>query len=197
MNINSVRKSYSNLTMLQRLALADNALGRDDDTEELALRKASPRVSYTTTDFAELLDEIIRIRICNLVIRLGYIMNFDLFLHSETEREIEKLVNKSRSRRKRDIASKMRLAGYLYVRATDSWNVINDELGLRSNFDEGMAQYLPAIALLKLKDPIMRYYAFSEEEAKVYVRKTGSGELMTMAKEVESYREMLKLDELH
>ena len=34
MNINSVRKNYSNLTMLQRLALEDNALGRNDEASD-------------------------------------------------------------------------------------------------------------------------------------------------------------------
>ena len=55
MNINSLRKNYDSLTMLQRLALADNALGRDDDGEALAIKNASPRIAYTQPDFCELL----------------------------------------------------------------------------------------------------------------------------------------------
>lgn len=198
MNINSVRKNYSQLTMLERLALADHALGRNDDAEALAIKKASPRLSYTQTDFCELLGEIVRIRVCNLVARLGYIMTFDYFLHSETEAEFEKLINKSKSRRYREVIGEMRLVGYLYVRATDSWNAINEELGLRPNFDEEMAVYLPAIDLLQSKDVVMRDYAFSEKEAMAYVRKkTGTEEFVTIAQEIESYREMLKLKELY
>jgi len=198
MNINSIRKNYSQLTMLERLALADNALGRNDDAEALAIKRASPRVSYTQTDFCELLGEIVRIRVCNLVARLGYIMTFDLFLHSETEAELEKLINKSQSTRRRDVLSEMRLAGYLYVRATGSWDAINNELGLRTNFDEEMSHYFPALDLLQSKGTVVRDYAFSEKEAIAYVhKKTGSEEFMTIAQEIESYREMLKLKELY
>lgn len=180
--------------MLQRLALADNALGRNDDNEALAIKNVSPRISYTQTDFCELLGDIIRIRICNLIVRLGYIMNFDLFLHSETENETERLIDKSKSKRRRDVLGEMRLAGYLYVRATDSWNAVNNELGLRENFDEEIGEFLLALDLLRWKDTIMREYAFSEAEAMAYtLKKTGSDEFITIAQEIKSYREILEL----
>ena len=57
------------------------------------------------------------------------------------------------------------MAAYLYVRATDSWNAINDELGLRPNFDEEIGEHLLAVELLRYKDSLMRTYAFWEDDA--------------------------------
>jgi hypothetical protein len=152
MNVNNLRKNYENLTMLQRLALADNALGRDDESEALAIKNASPRVAFTQPDFNELYTEILNIRMCNLVIRLGYVMSFDLLLFDE----LEKLIDKSILDDDERINNDLRLTGFLYVRATDSWNAINEELGLRPNFDEELAQHLFAIDMLRSKDETMR-----------------------------------------
>src|SRR5436190_7535875 len=96
MNTNNLRKNYDGLTMLQRLALADNALARNDDSEALAIKNASPRVTFTQADFSELFDEILRIRMCNLVSRLGYIITFDYGFNLE----LEKLKNESSLKRK-------------------------------------------------------------------------------------------------
>jgi hypothetical protein len=176
--------------MLQRLALADNALGRDDESEALAIKEASPRVSYTAADFSELFDEIIRIRICNLVVRLGYIMNFDFLQFCE----LEKLIDKSDSKPNKKFSKDLRLAAFLYVRATDAWNAVNDELGLRKDFDEEVGATMFAIDLLKSKERVMRTYAFSEAEAKAYMKKqTGDEEIRTMEQEIEAYREHLKV----
>lgn len=193
MNINPLRNQYEKLTMLQRLALADNALGRDDDNEVLAIKKASPKVSYTAPDFGELLNEIVNIRVCNIIVRLGYIMHFDLLLQSELERELEKLKNKSNSR-KSSRSDEIKLAGYLYVRATDAWNAISDEIGLRENFETQLIGYLFAENLLHSKDRMVRQYAFSEADAKGYILKTtGNDEFRTIEQEIEAYREVLGL----
>jgi len=199
MTIKTLRKGYANLTMLQRLALADNALGRDDESEALAIKNASPRVHYTATDFSELFDEIIHFRMCNLVVRLGYILSFDMFRGLEEDYdgidELDKSKNGSSSRALRRISSDRRLAAYLYVRATDSWNSVNSELGLRSNFEEEMGQHFLAIDLLNRRDNLMREYAFSEAEAKVYLSKsTGKSEFTTLHREIELIRDALKLN---
>lgn len=190
MNINSVRKNYANLSMLQRLALADNALGRNDESEALAVKNASPRISLTQTDFCELFDEIIRIRICNLVVRLGYIMNFDFLQYCE----LEKSKKQSNLKPEKRVSDDLRLAAFLYVRATDAWKAVNDELGLRQNFDEEVGETMFAMDILRSKDTVMRSYAFSEGEAKAYMQKqTGHDNIRTIEQEIEGYREYLKL----
>jgi hypothetical protein len=190
MTIRTLRKGYSNLSMLQRLSLADNAIARDDEAEALAIKKASPREHYSRPDFCELFDEITRIRLCNLIVRLGHIMNFDLF-HSM---ELEKLNNKSVSDRHERLSNDLKLAAYLYVRATDSWNVINDEMGLRPNFDDEIGGFLLSKEVLQRKDILMRAMAFSESEAKEYVRKqTGSEVFRTVEDEIDEYRKYLNL----
>lgn len=194
MNINSVRKNYANLTTLQRLALADNAIGRGDETEAMAIKNASPRVSYSQTEFCELYDEIIRFRLCNLITRLGYIMSFDMFLVMEAELDV--LKNISKVRQKERLSNDLRLAAYLYIRATDSWKAVNSELGLRPNFDEEIGEYLITYDLLESRDALMRKCAFSEDEAKAYLRQsTGSDDLVTIAQETEAIREALKIEQ--
>lgn len=198
MSINGLRKNYSNLTMLQRLALADNAIGRGDEGEASVIREASPRFSYSTTDFSELSEEIFQMRMCNFVVRLGCIMTFDKILSlaqdSELIDNLDNLKNKSKSKRNERISNNLRLAAYLYVRATDSWRAVNSELGLRTNFDEEIGSYLLTFDTLESRDALMRKCAFSEEEARAFLlRSTGSDELVTIAQEIESIREALKI----
>jgi hypothetical protein len=188
--IKTLRKSYENLSMLQRLSLADNAVARDDEIEALAIKAASPKIHYSQPDFIALFDQILRIRLCNLITRLGYILNFDLLLFAE----LEKLIDKSVSSKHERINDDLRLAGYLYVRATDSWNAINDELSLRPHFDEEIGGILFSIELLHAKDAIMREYAFSEDEARAYIQKlTGMSEIKTIEQEIQDYRDYLEL----
>ncbi len=80
MNIKTLRKSYENLTMLERMSLADNALARDDESELRAIVAASPREGFRQPDYFNLMEEITRFRLINLICRLGYIMQFDFFL---------------------------------------------------------------------------------------------------------------------
>ncbi len=191
MNTKGLRRNYENLTLLQRLALADHALGRDDESEALAIKNASPQISYTQTDFCELLTEINQIRLCNIVIRLGYVMCFDIVL----EQHLEKLIDKSDSKHESPTENQLKLWAYLYVRATDSWAVINSELGLRTNFVEQIGEYLLAVDLLEAKDAALRSIAFTEEEAKEYIRmRTGEDQLRTIENEAAEYRQYLKLD---
>jgi hypothetical protein len=193
MNMKSLRKNYENLTMLQRLALADQALGRNDESEALAIKNASPKRSYSQADFCELMTEILNIRLCNLVTRLGYIMQFDLFHQFELD-PLDRKPNKARDKR---ISDNMRLSAYLYVRATDSWKAVNDELGLRQNFDEELGDYLLTAGLLEDKDRLMRLFAFSEEEAIAFARKEEgekADKFRTINDEIAGYREMLDID---
>ena len=91
MTIKTLRKDYENLSMLQRLSLLDNAISRNDDSEAQAIMAASPRKSYSQPDYCDFFDQINHIRLCNLIFRLGYMMNFNLFRECLSE----KLKNKS------------------------------------------------------------------------------------------------------
>lgn len=193
MNIKALRKDYQNLTMFQRLALLDNAISRNDDSEAEAIVAASPRKTFSQTDYCELFEQIAKIRLFNLIFRLGYIMSFDFLLIGQLDR----LINKSSLKAVKRIDDDLRLGAFLYVRATDSWDAVNKELGLRPNFDEEIGEHLFAIDLMRSKDQTMRAIAFSEDEAKAFVRKrTGIDEFRTMEKEIEAYREFLELDKL-
>ncbi len=188
MNIKALRKDYQNLSVKQRLAILDNAIARGDDSEAQAIANASPRKTFTQTDYGELYEEINRIRFCNLIVRLGYIMTFDFGTHFE----LENLNNKSSLQRETAILNHLRLTAFLYVRATDAWKAVNEELGLRNDWDAEIGQFLFSIKLLQAKDAMMREFAFSEDEARAYLfKQTGKAEIKTLEDEIEGYREHL------
>ena len=117
-------------------------------------------------------------------------MNFDLLL----QLELEKLKNKSVLKARLNSSNEMKLAGYLYVRATDSWNAITEELGLRTNYEEELGEHLFALDLLRAKDAMMRELAFTEADARAYtLKRTGMDDFRTIEQEIEGYREILDL----
>lgn len=181
MNIKTLRRSYESLTKLERLSLADNAEARDDENEIRAIVAASPKESYRQVDFYDLKREITTARLCNLIARLGYIMLFDLFMRLEG----------ADGKRIYDDA---RLSAFCYVRATDSWKTINDELGLRPNFDAQISEHLFAIEVLNQKDSFLREIAFTEAEAREFLKtKTGKDKIKTLDEEITDIREALGL----
>jgi len=190
MTIKTLRKGYENLTMLQRLALADNAMARDDDSEARAIKAASPRVGYTHPDFWETFEKITNIRMCNLIVRLGYMMSFDFF----SIRELEELNDKSVSASGKRLDNDLRMAAFLYVRTTDCWNALNDELSLQPNFDATLGTLLLSIDLFKAKDAVMRAYAFSEDEARKHIfEQTGNNSCKTAKEEIKALKEYLEI----
>lgn len=182
MNIKNLRRNYDELTMLERLSLADKAISRDDENEITAINAASPKESFRQVDYYDLMQGIKTFRLCNLIVRFGYVMQFDFFLCDFEENE--RAINHAK------------LAAYLYVRATDSWKAVNDELGLRPNFDEEMSEFLFALEMMKSKEEIMRKLAFTEDEAKKFIKaNTGNDKFQTLEDEIKAIREALDLPE--
>ena len=191
MTIKTLRKGYENLSMLQRLSLLDNAISRDDESEAAAITAASPRKIFSQTDYCNLFDEITRIRLCNLIVRLGHLMVFDQLTHYT----LDKIDKKSSVHEQERLTNNLRLSAFLYVRATDSWNAVNDELGLRKTFDQEIGEVLFCSHLLQSKDAVMRKIAFSEDEVRTYLlKRTGSGGMKTIDDEINDYREYLELN---
>lgn len=181
MNIKSIRRNYENLTMLERLSLIDKATSRDDESEIKAIVAASPRETFSQTDFYNLLEKIHKFRLCNLIARLGYAMQFEFFLQLEFE-ENERIENNAK------------LAAYLYVRATDAWKAVEDELGLSSNFNDEIAEHLFSIEMLNRKDKFFREFAFTEDEAQKFIKaKAGIEKMQTIKDEMKAIREALDL----
>jgi len=181
MNIKSIRKSYENLTMLERLSLADNAVFRNDESEINAIVAASPRKTFSQPDYLDLFENINRFRFCNLITRLSYVMQFDFFLRCG-------LADKKR------ISDDARLTAFLYVRATDSWKAVCDEFGLRPDYNQEICSLLFSVEMLNRKDDFLRAFAFTESEAKAYIKKqSGDDKIKTLADEINATREALEL----
>ena len=191
MNIKNLRKNYGNLTKLERLSLADNAIGNDDESEIDAIISASPRESFSQVDYYDLLKGITHFRLCNLIVRLNYVMLFDFFYQCG----IENLINKSSSKAKKYF-DEARMSAFLYCRAKDSWQQVNDELGLRPNFDKEISEFLFAYDLLIEKESVMRELSFSLDEAKEMMkRKTGDETVKSVEDEKKEIRKALELPE--
>lgn len=191
MNIKNFRKNYDGLTMLERLSLADNAEARDDESEIRAINAASPKEQFRQVDFYDLMRQITHFRLCNLIVRLSYIMNFDFFT---TLAELEILKNKSSSGKHEKYLEEVKMSAFLYCRAVDSWQIVSDELGLQQNFDERISEFLFNYDLVQAKEKIMRKLAFTESEARKMVRKHfENGEIKTIEDEANSIREALGL----
>lgn len=191
MNIKALRRNYDELTMMERLSLADNAVARDDENEFRAIVAASPRKHFSQVDYFDLLEQIKILRLCNLIARLSYVMQFDYFSY---EYELEVLINKSSSKRCERLLIDMQMTAYLFVRATDSWKILNAELGLRPNFDEEILEFLFSFEMVKQKEEIMRDLAFSEDEMKKHIKSyTGNDKIQTLEDEIEAIRKALEL----
>jgi hypothetical protein len=189
MNIKNLRNNYDGLTMLERLALADNAEARDDESELRAINAASPKEHFRQVDFYDLMKQITTFRLCHLITRLSYIMNFDFFCMLA---ELEMLKDKPNFSKCDKYLEDAGMSAFLYCRATDSWQIVNDELGLRPNWDEEISEFLFSYKIMKQKEVVMRKMAFNEEEATERIRKHfGDGRVKSLEAEAESIREAL------
>lgn len=193
MNIKSLRKNYAELTMLERLALADNAESRDDESEIRAINAASPKESFRQVDYYDLMKQIQIFRLCNLITRQSYILLFDFF-YLRAELELEKPKNKLDFSRYEKHIENAKMSAFLYFRAKNAWQIVNDELGLRPNFDEEVSEYLFSIILMRAKEEIMRDLVFTDDEATEQIRKlSGEGKAKTVEDEANEIREALGL----
>ncbi len=118
-------------------------------------------------------------------------MNFDYFCK---QAELDILKNKSSLKDKERLLNAASMAAFLYCRAKDAWQTVNDELGLRPNYDEEISKFLFSIDLMKAKEKVMRKMAFTECEASEYLKKNhGGGKIQTVEDEVKAIREVLDL----
>lgn len=191
MNIKNIRRNYENLTMLERLSLADNARSRGDQSELQAINLASPKESCRQVDFYDLMKQITHFRLCNLIVRLSYITQFNFFCELA---ELEILKNKSSYGKYEKYLENAKMSAFLYFRAKDSWQIVSDELCLRADFDEEISAFLFSYDLMKQKEIIMREMTLSQDEANEHLEKHfGGGQIKTVEDEASSIREVLGL----
>lgn len=189
MNVNQLRKGYANLSKLQRLALFDQAIGRDDDSEAEAVVAASPRVNFSQADFGDLYNNISRLRLCNLLFRFGCLVRFGFLLQAALR--AAKLETDSAFD---EFYYEIKLAGFLYVRDTDSWQALNDELGLQPDYEGAIAQVLISREFLGSLDSVLREIAFTEVEASAYLlERYGTAGVGTIEQAKAGYRAALGL----
>ena len=88
----------------------------------------------------------------------------------------------------------MKMTAFLYVRATDSWKILNDELGLQPNYDEEMSEFLFSFELMEAKEKTMREIAYNEDETRQQMKEdTGDDKIRTLEDEIKAIRKALGL----
>ena len=78
---------------------------------------------------------------------------------------------------------------YLYIRATDAWQAVGDELRLRPNYDQEIGEVFFAVDLLIRKDTLIQAFAFTRSEAKDYIEKqSGISKIQILSDEINVIR---------
>jgi hypothetical protein len=159
MNIKNIRRNYDTLTMKERLILLDMAEARDDEIEIKAIVSVSPKESWRVCDWVESHDNLLKLRLINLIQRLHRQRNFMFLLRfADKENDDDYFF---------DCAS---MEAYLYHVDLQVEKAIFDELGFNQEvwterekalFDSGMESEMIA--------DLMRQFAFDETEAKEFI----------------------------
>lgn len=159
-SLKTIKNNYGLLTMLERFALFQQAVYRQDETEIRRIKAESPQRSLSAPDFCELPEKVFRLDTVNLLSRLNHCFLFDYFIDAAV-----KTKDKKESETFNQAAS---LSAYLYTIETDAWRIVCDELGLNPTyFRELTATMCFPARTMEIKDKFIRDCAFSENEAQI------------------------------
>lgn len=191
--LKSIKNNYNLLTRQERFGLYQKASLRRDDGELSAIYKATPMRNFDVIDFYFLREEIYRIDTVNLLARLGHSAMFETFIRFAVdtdidEKETDYLFNASS------------LSAYLYAIETDAWQIVCDELGFEVNWFRTLSSQISyAVEMMEIKDKFMRDCAFTENEArsfmKINVKKLkvkGFDDIKTLDEQIRIYREFIE-----
>ena len=196
MNIKSLRKNYDKLSKRERFLLYDAAENRDDKSEMDAIMLATPNEDWIKPDFALQAEQILKIRLVQLVQRLKHCRDAMFWLSLSVK---EELTTKSR-KNDRFFYESARLSAYFYCVSVKTSHSLYEEIGLDIAAWETKESELFGFDFAdEMTDLQMRNMAFDEKEAEVFINKIGKEKGITNIvlgftydKELKSFREILK-----
>lgn len=192
-SLKSIKTNYNLLTKAERFGLYQKASLRKDESELAAIYNATPKKTYEVIDFYFLREEIFRIDAINLLQRLGHSNMYDWFMNFAATREDDE----KESEYFCDSAS---LSAYLYVIETDAWQIVCDDLGFEADwFRKLSGEFSFAVQIMARKDDIMRHFAFDEDEASQFIKKSlkrlkinQTFEIKTLDEQIKFYRDFIE-----
>ncbi len=191
--LKSIKNNYDLLTKAERFGLYQKASLRKDESELAAIYNATPKKTYEVIDFYFLCEEIFRLDAINLLQRLGHSNMYDWFMNFAATREDDE----KKSEYFCDAAS---LSAYLYVIETDAWKIVCDNLGFEVDwFRKLSGEFSFAVQMMTHKDEIMRQFAFDEDEAEKFIKKSAKRlkinqnfEIKTLGEQIKFYRDFIE-----
>lgn len=191
--IKTIKSKYDLLTKQERFGLYQKASLRRDDNELSAIYAATPMKTFSVIDFYFLREEIYRIDTVNLLSRLGHSAMFETFVRfaddqRKSEQESDYYLNASS------------LSAYLYVIETDAWQIVCDELGFEVNWFRTLSSQISfAVEMMEKKDELMRDCAFSEDEARAFMKTNvkkykvkNFHDIKTLDEQIRFYRQVIE-----
>ncbi|NNE98002.1 MAG: hypothetical protein HKN25_03170 [Pyrinomonadaceae bacterium] len=183
MNIKSLRKNYTTLSLVERHSLFVSAILRNDESEETAITNASPKMIQEMPDFTHLYSKVLTLLMIVMIHKADAFTNWQVFSESESERA----------------DNHSRLALYYFFVYSDAWEAICKQMKL--NAEDLVEMMFPSCFLftrLALVDESLRELAFTETEAKEFIKwfnGTDTKFEMTLENKLEEFRGFLELPE--
>jgi hypothetical protein len=170
MNIRSLRKNYHQLSKRERLILYDAAENRDDKAEMDAIMLATPNVDWIKPDWALQAEQLLKMRLLNLIQRLKYSRDATLWLYISTENE---LTDEYKAQFFYDMA---RMSAYFYCVSVDSSKSVYEEMGLDvAAWKNKESELFDLQYDDEIMDSLMRSLAFDEAGAEAFIKSTVKG----------------------
>ena len=196
MNLKSLRKNYDKLSKRERFILYDAAENRDDKSEMDAISLATPNEDWIKPDFALQAEQILKLRLVQLVHRLKHCRDAMFWFSLSIK---EELTTKS-AKKDRFFYESARLSAYFYCVNVETSHSIYEEIGLDIKaWETKEAELFDLDFADEMTDAQMRSLAFDEKEAEAFINKIGKEHGIknivlgfTYDKEFKSYREILK-----
>lgn len=173
MNIKNLRKNYYNLSKRERLILYDAAENRDDKAEMDAILLATPNVDWIKPDWALQAEQLLKMRLVDLIYRLKYCRDamFWLFLMLKCD-----LIGEGENKEENEdfFFEMARLNAYFYCVSEDSSQAVYEEMGVDV---QAWRNKESKLFDLEYADDItefqMRKLAFDESEAEAFIQRIG------------------------
>jgi len=183
MNIKTLRKSYKDLSKIERHSLFISAILRKDKSEENAVLSASPKILWEKADFINLYAKVISLQMIVIIHKADAWINWQTFIGLETEQDEER----------------SRLALYYFFVYSDAWTTVCEQLKIDS---ESLAEMLFPNNFILWRivsiDETSRELAFSEAEARDFIHRFTESEAkleMTLENKIAEFRNFLDLPE--
>lgn len=180
MNFKNVRKNYDALNERERASLFISAVLRKDASEEAAVLSASPKSTWTGSDFTFFYQRVLSLLMIVMIFKADAWASCQMFCHLDRKEAFEL----------------SRFSLYRFFVYKDAWAAICEELRINEEaLTETLFPNCGFISLMNEQAEEFREFALNEQDAKQYVRKGNETKFdLTVESKVAEFRQILKLE---